>query len=68
VVWARDLGPGENERLRHYYADRTAWRLEPDARPVRLSLYSALAPEPVTEQPPAHQPPTRPHLKFEEVH
>ncbi|MGH9667527.1 MAG: hypothetical protein ACRD9L_24155, partial [Bryobacteraceae bacterium] len=39
VVWARDLGPEENEKLRHHYADRTAWLLEPDARPPRLMPY-----------------------------
>jgi hypothetical protein len=39
VVWARDLGPVENEKLREYYHDRTAWLLEPDFRPPRLSEY-----------------------------
>jgi hypothetical protein len=37
VVRALDLGPEENEKLRHYYRDRTAWLLEPDARPPRLT-------------------------------
>jgi hypothetical protein len=41
VVWARDLGPAENEKLRRYYPDRTAWLLEPDAKPARLRLYEA---------------------------
>lgn len=44
VVWARDLGPTENEKLRGYYPDRTIWLLEPDANPPRLSRYSAEAP------------------------
>jgi hypothetical protein len=38
VVWARDLGAEENEKLRNYYRDRTAWLLEPDFRPPRLRL------------------------------
>jgi len=39
VVWARDLGAAENEKLRRYYPDRTVWLLEPDARPPRLTAY-----------------------------
>ena len=41
VVWARDLGPAENRALERYYPDRTAWLLEPDAWPPKLSLYEA---------------------------
>jgi hypothetical protein len=40
VVFAGDLGPAENETLRQYYPDRTAWILEPDARPPRLTPYT----------------------------
>jgi hypothetical protein len=40
IVWARDLGPDENQNLLHYYPDRTAWLLEPDARPPRLRPYA----------------------------
>jgi hypothetical protein len=40
LVWARDLGPAENEKLRRYYPDRKVWLLEPDARPPRLTQYS----------------------------
>jgi hypothetical protein len=39
IVWARDLGPEENEKLRRYYTDRTVWVLEPDLRPLRLTPY-----------------------------
>ena len=41
VVWARDLGADENEKLRQYYPDRTAWLLEPDFRPPRLTVYGS---------------------------
>ncbi len=43
VVWARDLGAEENEKLRRYYPDRRAWLLEPDFRPPRLSPYPGAA-------------------------
>ncbi|HUJ48780.1 MAG TPA: hypothetical protein VLW25_01225 [Bryobacteraceae bacterium] len=39
VVWARDLGMDENEKLRAYYKDRSVWLLEPDFRPPRLTPY-----------------------------
>ena len=39
IVWARDLGAEEDEKLRQYYPDRTAWLLEPDFRPPRLGKY-----------------------------
>jgi len=41
VVWARDLGPLEDEKLRQYYPDRTAWLLQPDNQPPTLSTYEA---------------------------
>ena len=41
IVWARDLGPAENEKLRRYYPDRNAWRLDPDAAPPSLTPYTA---------------------------
>jgi hypothetical protein len=45
IVWARDLGAAENEKLQRNYPDRPAWLLEPDARPPKLSPYQ---PEPLT--------------------
>jgi hypothetical protein len=40
VVWARDLGEEENQNVLRYYPDRTAWLLEPDARPPKLQPYA----------------------------
>jgi hypothetical protein len=37
VVRALDLGDAQNQELRRYYPDRTAWLLEPDAQPPRLT-------------------------------
>jgi hypothetical protein len=59
VVWARDRGTAENEKLRQYYPDRRVWLLEPDARPPRLSPYQA-EPEQKPEQPPPNQPREKP--------
>ena len=39
IVWARDLGAAENAKLLRYYPNRSAWLLEPDARPSRLTPY-----------------------------
>jgi len=57
VVWARDLGDAEDEKLRAYYPNRTAWLFEPDARPPRLAPY---VPERAPEQviTPSAPPPT----------
>jgi hypothetical protein len=43
IVWARDLGGAEDEKLRHYYPDRSVWLLEPDARPPKLTRCDAAA-------------------------
>jgi hypothetical protein len=43
VVWARDLGAKENQKLLHYYPDRTAWMLHPNAMPPLLTPYPAEA-------------------------
>lgn len=39
VVWARDLGPEEDQQLRRYYPERTVLLLQPDERPAQLSRY-----------------------------
>ena len=39
VVWAHDRGPDENQQLLSYYPHRTAWLLEPDQTPPRLTPY-----------------------------
>jgi hypothetical protein len=74
VVWARDLGPMENEKLRNYYPGRTAWLLEPDAHPPKLSPYLQTESHPAPAEPtrqesvaPKPVPGGRPKLKFEEV-
>lgn len=41
VVWARDLGPAEDEKLLRYYPGRVPLLFEPDQRPPRLSAYGA---------------------------
>ena len=58
VVWARDLGTAENEKLQLYYPDRAAWLLEPDARPPVLSPYQPEPPAPAQPSP----------LRLEQVH
>ena len=39
VVWARDMGPEENEELLRYYSDRRAWLLQADDVPTNLVPY-----------------------------
>ncbi len=66
VVWARDLGPSEDQRLLRYYPDRTAWLLEPDAVAPKLMPYRVEEPAKPPLPPPA--PAKRPPLHFEQVH
>jgi hypothetical protein len=56
VVWARDLGAAENEKLLAYFPGRAAWLLEPDFRPPRLTPYLSpvgQAPSPAEPHPPS---------------
>ena len=41
VIWGREMDPAENEKLLHFYGNRKAWLVEPDAIPVRMTPYSA---------------------------
>jgi hypothetical protein len=43
IVWARDLGAVEDQKLRQYYPDRAVWLLEPDGRPPKLTPCDAAA-------------------------
>jgi hypothetical protein len=70
VVWARDLGSSEDQKLLRYYPDHTAWLLEPDAVPPKLTPYRV---EPAKTEPPkptqpAPPPAKTPPLHFEQVH
>jgi hypothetical protein len=39
VVWARDLGPGQNAKLLHYFSNREAWLLDADEYPQHVVHY-----------------------------
>jgi hypothetical protein len=60
VVWALDRGAAENDKLRHYYPDRTDWLLEPDAHPPKLAPYQPEPPTPAPETEPPKEPKQKP--------
>lgn len=68
IVWARDLGAAENQKLLDYYSYRTAWLLEPDATWPRLTRYRVEEPPKTPPPPPAPVPTKAPPLRFEQVH
>lgn len=41
VVWARDMGDGENQKLIAYFRNRKVWSLEADRSPAHLEPYLA---------------------------
>lgn len=45
VVWARDMGPHDNQELIRYYGDRKMWLVEPDAIPARIAPYPEQGPK-----------------------
>ena len=50
VVWARDMGPADNQEIVRYYHDRRVWLLEPDAKIPRLLPYDAGDSEPLSSR------------------
>jgi hypothetical protein len=69
VVWARDLGASEDQKLLDYYPSRSAWLLEPDAMPPKLTRYQTETEQPKPAPPvPAPAPPNKSQpLRFEQV-
>jgi hypothetical protein len=67
VIWARDLGDVENEKLRLRYPDRKLLLLEPDARPRSLSPYEPAAPPPAEPGQKKDEPKKHPLIELEQV-
>jgi hypothetical protein len=43
IVWARDMGPGQNQELLNYFAKRSVWLFQPDDKPPQLTAYQRAA-------------------------
>jgi hypothetical protein len=41
VIWARDMGVDENQKLIQYFNGRNAWLVEPDLQPIEPKQYRA---------------------------
>src|ERR1019366_3735213 len=66
IVWARDRGDEDDQKLLSYYSDRRVLLLEPDARPPKLGPYvPEPKPEPARVEKPKEQ--TKPKLELEQV-
>ncbi len=41
IVWARDMGDGQNQELLLYFKDRSAWRINADDPAAKLEAYAS---------------------------
>lgn len=66
VIWASDDGPEVNQILLQHYPDRTAWLIEPDRTPPRLTPYAVPRPSPPPPPEPAPSKGAPPPLRFDD--